>query len=72
LAKYGAKFLTYMTQYLQFSGAKVYLTEELRSALKTYSPAIYAMRNSQKDDSLKGVDPYRIIEKVGTLDNNIS
>ena len=66
----GPKFLTSMAQYLQFTGDREYFTEDLLSSLKTCAHAVSAMRNSQMDESHKGVGPYGIIEKGGTLDNH--
>ncbi len=66
----GPKFLTSMAQYLQLSGDREYFTNELLATIKKCAHAVNAMRDSQMDESLKGVGAYGIIEKGGTLDNH--
>jgi len=66
----GPKFITAMAQYLQLSGDKEFFTEELLSTITNCAHSVSGMRDSQMDESLKGVGAYGLIEKGGTLDNH--
>ena len=65
----GPKFITAMAQYLQLSGDREFFTEELLSTITSCAHSVSGMRDSQMDESLKGVGAYGLIEKGGTLDN---